>query len=816
MARSIQHAYISVFVGILAFLLAVNSAQSQSQCSPSRNPSFNVISDTCVNQAVSFRNNTPASSSVSYYTWQFGTGDSTRIDTNTNVQYTYSTADTFNVKLIAADTSGSTNCRDTFSKQVRISGYPTADFTMQKTPICSGNQQQFTNNSSGSGLSHSWDFGDGSNSTNKSPSNTYTYTGSGKGKITNQIKLVTTNNSGCQDSITKSLNVFSNPTAGFKYASDTVCSGAVQSFTNTSNGVSLSYSYAFGDGSSSSGSSPTHIYNYTGSGYKNVTTTLTVTNSSGCQNSTSKTFSVGRKPDPAFAPTTSFDNCTGKGDTFRATLYDNSTPSAISNYKVYWGDNSDTSLSIKPSKLDHTYPQKNIYEVTIEITNNNGCVDSADKDVLNIRNPAVGVSSPGNTQKCDTVDVSFPINNADSNFSTTNYTVTYGDGESGSYNHPPPDSVRHIYTDNSCLEPNEDFVFEVKASNACASTKATVNSVKVFQSPVADFKPLPDTVCVNTSVKFSNNSTKPYNKSNCDNAGKYSWNFGDTSSQSSFAKQDVNHTYTSTGTFRPNLSITQVSCNASYDTNEVCVIPKPTASFTIDTAKGCQPLTVSATNTSNTLNACAASTYTWSVNKNSGWNFTNSTNQNSQDATFQFTQPGKYIITLKDSNKCRKDTYKDTVTIQDQPSLAITNPGDFCESASFVPNTATFDSNFAKLTQNKWNFPGGTPASANQINPDTVNFSGAGTYELNASFANRCGTSYDTVKFQIYQNPNVQAGNDTLICYNDPIALGDTVTGGKPGYTYQWQPAGKVGGDSLLKPTVSLTDTTTFTLKATD
>ena len=793
--------------GVLVSNLNAQSQCSPLRCSPSRNPSFNVISDTCFNQAVSFSNTTPApaSSSVSYYTWQFGTGDSTRIDTNTNVQYTYGTADTadtFNVKLIAADTSGSTNCRDTFSKQVRISGYPTADFTMQKTPICSGNQQQFTNNSSGSGLSHSWDFGDGSSASKKTPTHTYQYTGSGKGTITNQVELVVTNNSGCEDTFSRNLKVWSQPSVGFNYGLDTVCSGASQSFTNTANGVGLSYSYAFGDGSSSSGSSPTHIYNYTGSGYKNVTTTLTVTNSSGCQNSTSKTFSVGRKPDPAFAPTSNFDNCAGKGDTFRAALYDNSSPSTISSYEIFWDDGTDTLLKSKPSirtGVSHHYTKKGIYDVTIKLTNNNGCIDSADKDVLNITNPAVGALSPGNTQKCDTVDVTFPINNADSNFKTTNYTVKYGDGTSKSYSHPPPDSVRHVYTDNSCLEPNEDFVFEVKASNACATSKATVNSIKVFQSPEAQFRPITDTVSVNGKLSFINKSKKPYNKSNCDTLATYFWKFGDNSSKSSYGS--VSHTYTSTGTYKANLSISQVGCSPSYDTNTVTVVPGPVASFNVTNV--CRYNSVAFTNTSTTAND-SIKTYRWKFGDGDSANLANPQHTYMTAGTYQVT----LIVTT--TNQVT-DSFKDSVTVYPVPKPGFSVQNVCSYDSSHFQNQSSIAS--GSIKQYQWDFGDGD--SSNQTSP-AHQYGNAKSYNVSLIATSNLGCK-DTINKTTSINPKplpaFNYSEDTSQCLDgNQYSLINNSTIAKGSQRYSWY-FGDSSTSTSQAPSYSYNSPGTYTIK---
>jgi len=64
--------------------------------------------------------------------------------------------------------------------------------------------------------------------------------------------------------------------------------------------------------------------------------------------------------------------------------------------------------------------------------------------------------------------------------------------------------------------------------------------------------------------------------------------------------------------------------------------------------------------------------------------------------------------------------------------------------------------------------------------------------------------------------PVVFAGNDTLIKCWTPFGLLGQVTGGKPPYTYLWQPGILLNDSTVYNPVGSITQTTQFTLTVTD
>ena len=82
------------------------------------------------------------------------------------------------------------------------------------------------------------------------------------------------------------------------------------------------------------------------------------------------------------------------------------------------------------------------------------------------------------------------------------------------------------------------------------------------------------------------------------------------------------------------------------------------------------------------------------------------------------------------------------------------------------------------------------------------------TYQVEVISSQGC-INYDTITVFVNQTVPTDAGNDTLICFGDSIAIGGSPTAVN-GTTYQWSPAGLVSDAALANPMVSPTVPTMF------
>jgi PKD repeat protein len=206
--------------------------------------------------------------------WDFD-NDGTVDSTEQNPSFTYTTGGMFTVALTASNDVGSDAV--TKSDLVVAVGPPTADFSATPTSGPASLAVQFTDTSTGSPTSWSWDFGDGNSSIQQNPLHTYNSVG------TYTVALTATNTAGsATETKTDFVQVFSPVVAGF---STSVNSGLVPfpvTFTNSSTGAT-SYVWDFGDGSATvTTESPTHTYTSSGT----FTVTLTATGEGGVDTET--------------------------------------------------------------------------------------------------------------------------------------------------------------------------------------------------------------------------------------------------------------------------------------------------------------------------------------------------------------------------------------------------------------------------------------------------------------------------------------------------------------------------------------------------
>ncbi|HWJ28143.1 MAG TPA: PKD domain-containing protein, partial [Flavisolibacter sp.] len=465
-------------------------------------------------------------------------------------------------------------------------------------------------------------------------------------------------------SVTVTVNP--NPQASFNFNNNNSCSGTTIQFTSNVSGGKAPYAYSwdFGDGQKATTQNPSNQFVSLGCSTTNYSPKLTVIDANGCSNAASQNITVKQAPDVQVKdlnnPFNQFKNCTNSpsanNPNFTVTL-GNISPSAscITSYSVDWGDgNTQNGLTSTSFPLSHIYTQLGTFNLNITATSNNGCKNTKTYQVVNQSNPAVGISAPGSTTGCAPSGFWFKLNNYALNSPGTTYTWDFGDNKPKVVwtTQITEDSIFHTFSSNSCTQSNGQFIVQVTASNGCKSTTATVDNITIFQKPVANFN-APVSYCISKAVPFTNTSTEAYNQGSCDRTTNYYWNFGDPGSpQNTSTDESPTHVFSAPGTYTVTLTA-EGSCGIDVISKQICIVPNPSSSFTLSNSASCSPLTVTATNTSNTISSCSLPTYAWSVSYAKGacggtgsWSYTNNTNASSVNPSFIFNDQGTYTITL--------------------------------------------------------------------------------------------------------------------------------------------------------------------------
>ena len=533
----------------------------------------------------------------------------------------------------------------------------TASFSVSDTVGCSPLTIKFTNNSSGA-TSYYWDFGNGNTSTLTTPSNVYTVAG----KYT--VKLVATDASGNKDSMTQTsiIRVVADPLADFSAADTTVCPTISVSFTNNSSNSS-SWIWDFGDGNSSSNQNPSHSYN--ASGY--YTVKLIAKNAYGCSNAMSKSkyIYVYKTPISSFSV-----NVTDACDTTQLFSFTDKTSSPYS-WKWDFGDGNN-STSQNPS---HKYSSPGTYTIKLTTTNSYGCKGTLTQSnyisVDSITSPPFGATA---TTGCSPFPTSFK-----GPASAKSYSWDFGDSTTGT---GTGSSMAHTYKKSGTF----DVKMTIVTSKGCTRETTKTSYITVKAKPKADYTVSKTSACKFDAIQFTNNST---------GAVKYLWDFGDGAQSTATSPT---HSYIAAGKYTVMLKATNSGGCSDIDTiKNAVIITSPQSNFSVSKTTGCNPLTVSFSDSS-------VSATSWA------WDFGDSSTSTSQNPSHKYTSLGTYNVTLIAGNAAG---CKDTLTKKSY--ISVNNlPTSYVAPAAIktcAPYSATFQDPSTGTVSWAWDFGDGTTST---------------------------------------------------------------------------------------------------------
>jgi len=413
------------------------------------------------------------------YSWDFGDGTTSVLSYPGPHVFTTGTADTtYFITLIASNICGSDTAIDSVLVQPNTI---TSFFNTNPTSGCSPLLVTFTNYST-LGSVYDWDFGDGNHSSQYHTNHLYT---TGANDTTYTVTLIV--NNGCSyDTMSNTVDVFHQPDLSFTVSEDTVCSGQIISFTNTSLGLSNTY-WDFDDGSYSTLDSPDHLYEEGGVYIASLTGTGSI---NGCIDTVVQKITVIETPEISISPLDTFGCQPFQLEFINSTLYAD----------FYAWDFGDGNTSGFHDPL-HTYGTNGTFYGALVASNNFGCVDSTDFIVTVYPQPLSDFTAVA-LGLCVMPDTVVFTNESEG---AIGYVWDFGNGQTSTINNPIA-----IYQ-----EANDYLISLVATSDKnCSDTSyfAYTNSVV----PTADF------------VVNSMDPCKPvYSFTNLsDNAQSYFWDFG--------------------------------------------------------------------------------------------------------------------------------------------------------------------------------------------------------------------------------------------------------------------------------------------------
>ena len=517
-----------------------------------------------------------------------------------------------------------------------------------------------------------------------------------------------------------------------------------------------------------------------------TTTTYTLTVKDADENTAQDQVTVTINPNPVLIDAfggSNFIQCTGAD--FLVTVFDNSVPANNTNYKITWGDGTpDFSGSSFPSSgLQHTYPSGKNYIMSYEITGANGCTSIRTYTVTNITNPGIGLEIPENTIGCGPKDICFPITGFENNDPTTIYNITFGDGADTAFTHPPPNQICHVYSKESCSQPGNAFVFKITASNNCDVSTAEVAPIKIFTAPQAKFSVIQG--CLNEPNQFINETETGFNSS-CQSNARYTWDFGDGTSESVLNQSPQSHVYTAPGDYIVTLTSDNGECESTSFSDTVHIEEGAVSAFEMDLTNECAPFgELRLTNTSSPLSSLP-NAYQWSIEPESGATFRSSGTITSSQINdiVDFAEQGDYTITLKYTTSCNEYISNKQVSVDQQLSISPDNILNL-EPVSCLPFSlnVTTDLEIPDPQGYRWVLKGSgvieQPPNTNMQTPGQLDL-GPGNYTLELTVETNCGLSNTVSKdFSVTEIPTVNAGEDLSVCESEgSVSLNASPLGG--------------------------------------
>ncbi len=597
------------------------------------------------------------------------------------------------------------------------------------------------------------------------------------------------------------------------------CADLPVSFDVTAPDAGLTYTWDFGDGVTSSEFQPEHVFQgAVGVGFIDFTVTLTVQGgaggpggAAGC--TSAQTVTVLALPDPGLPDLSAI--CLGQ-DGFPAFALPATTFSGagVDAWQVDWGNGSDTLVNAFNPVLDTvgtTYPALGLYGITIVASGSNGCVSVATDSLFVGTNPTIGSALPGNSVTvCSPYALTFPILETDNNLPGTVYSVSFGDGNTASFSHPPPNEVSHTYGSSSCFsntpggEANA-FAVTLSANNLCGNATNIVEPIRIHQSPAPDMFGI-GSVCAGPTFLYEALGSGLIATPTYCVPAYGEWNIvpeqgQDLPAPSSSTDFQIAPVFPEVGEYTVYFTESHPNCQDSTGAIPVCVYPDPAEAIgTLAPLSGCTPLTIAWENLTPEPELCGEWDVRWFVSGTSG-GFDPDWESAGDGVTF--LNDGIYTVTLEIGlpgparYDCVTASETWTITVTEPPVVNFSQSGNVCAGDGVQFQWNDYLEGIGGILDFGWSVEGEEVSSS--TNALYHVFDTAGTYEVSVLLENYCGTDTDTEMVEVLPLPALDFVAPAQVCQGDTVTV--EATGA---LNYVWTEAGAIVSEQLYWDTVGV------------
>ncbi|MDP2174664.1 MAG: PKD domain-containing protein [Bacteroidota bacterium] len=605
-------------------------------------PQFD-FSNVCHKTAHQFNNTTTSKQNPFYNTWKF---DNQGADSNLNTQFVFNDSGNFNVKLVVSTIKG---CKDSIVKNVRVFPNPKADFSISTVSYClNQNRFDFTNNSTintDSFVSYQWQSIDNISSNLKN----FTYHFD---SVKNYpIRLISTTNRNCKDTIIKNIQVFPSPFAkGLISAKNECINGDSISFEDVSevDSLNISRNWIYLNNVISSQKKFNYKFNNLNQHY----VMLEVNNLFSCKDSTSDTIVIHPKPIAKIGNSIK-EQCYLN---HQILLNDSSTVSDNSLLTRKWQFGNGDSSILK--NQNYVFAQADTFSVRLISQSAWFCLDTTYSPVVIHPMPIAGFEILNDSQCLRDNFFEF-VNQSNIKYQTPlSFHWDFGNLDSSLSNNPT-----QIYLNHG------DFPVKLIATSNFNCKDTVYKNVVVHPMPIADFKFKDSALCfLGHQIETYNTSSIPYTNF------QFYW----TSDIYKLYNLDTfKIQYLKDSSYWVQLkAISEYGCKDSISKKSF-IWPMPIADFKIDTANQCFR---------NNLFSFSNLSTSKDGNLQYKWYFGDSDSSNNNNPQHQYDNDGFFNVKLISSsiNACR-DTMSLSINVFPMPNALvwINNPSQCLNTQNF-------------------------------------------------------------------------------------------------------------------------------------
>lgn len=667
---------------------------------------------------------------------------------------TFETAGNYQLRLT---TTYNGICPRSAEQDIKVNPLPKVDFTAQPDSIVGAGKEVVFTNTTANTITYDWDFhGQGVAINDENGVHVHRFDLADVPYLFTDVTLTVRDGLGCEASKTRQMKVVNVPKAAFEILAFDHCTGDIE-FKDLSVGEDISYSWDMGNGVTLTDTIPAGFAYTPILKDSTYTISLKVSNESG-EHTYVETVDMISLLKPKFIISPDKEGCENRQ---AAKGFSNRTEGDADLYTYTWGDGSPDGVysEFYPFPIYHKYnnPEPGLKKFYVTLTAANACHTVPYQDSISIYPNAISTEFiPDATRICFGNEITFK--NESFGFGTDvqawwTFDPNQGPIENNDY------EVVHRF--------NKPGVFPVKLvmTDRCNSDTSAVVDIVILGDLSLDFGMAAGPYCSGQKIEMK---VLPELK---DKFTNFHWDFEDGYPENGV--DSVMQKYLYAGTYHVKLSahsVSEGSCPVTTSPKLVEVHETPFASIVpVGNLMDCAPYTVETFSRVGTGNELAF------------WDFKNgdtSTDPIVHNVTFK--EAGEYPVLLRlTSPEGCVDTASRLVIVKKSPQPVFEiSDSLFCTSEGNVQISLENKTAEAELSSFEWSY-NNQPAFSRNEQPEALNLTNMfGEIRLKLLATNRetgCANVFER-KAVSGQTLKLAVDVDTMLCYDEPIALVNSAT----------------------------------------